>query len=364
MKKLHDEVVELEDDPTADDDVREARPLKKIRSLRCVRCCSASAAASILVVLVMWATGGLTSLVYFGATFYVDVNMWKQTLNTPDESTADPLANFKWDEDNSTTVDLHTHLREHQPNYRQNQPFPHTVIEGMVPLAFLQKVVAELPEGIDERGCAVGATNCYLDPLQKRKTEIASEDHMKPYTRKVFAAMRSRPFIEFLEKLTGIDELHPDPGYEGSGVHLTGTGGFLKVHADFNHLSLSPKWHRRVNTFIYLNEDWPDEFGGHLELWNRDLTSCVQRIKPDFGRFVAFSTTDFSYHGHPSPMKIPTNRSRRSIAMYYYTRGDRNTSECLNNVCTSMHTTIFKEPNGCQECQSPACARYNNSGFN
>lgn len=56
-------------------------------------------------------------------------------------------------------------------------------------------------------------------------------------------------------------------------------------------------------------------------LWNRNLTACVQRIKPKFGRFVAFSTTDFSYHGHPSPMRIPGDRMRRSIAMYYYTRG-------------------------------------------
>jgi hypothetical protein len=36
---------------------------------------------------------------------------------------------------------------------------------------------------------------------------------------------------------------------------------------------------------------------------------------------VIFSTTDFSYHGHPEPLNCPDNRSRRSLALYYYTNG-------------------------------------------
>jgi len=270
----------------------------------------------------------------------------------------DALAAFVWDEEAEGTVDLRP-LAAGRDAYRAQRPFPHVAIDGMVPHELLEKVIEELPEGIDERGCAAGSTACYVDPLQKRKTEIAREDHMGPNTRKVFAALRSRPFITFLEQLTGIEGLHPDPGYEGSGVHLTGTGGYLKIHADFNHLSMSPVWHRRVNTFIYLNKDWPDSYGGHLELWDRNLTSCVQRIKPDFGRFVAFSTSDFSFHGHPTPMEIPHDRMRRSIAMYYYTRGTRDASECLDNQCASMHSTLFKEPQNCV-CEAPACARYLN----
>ena len=39
---------------------------------------------------------------------------------------------------------------------------------------------------------------------------------------------------------------------------------------------------------------------------------------PIAGRCVIFATTDFSYHGHPLPLACPPDRSRRSIALYYY----------------------------------------------
>jgi hypothetical protein len=34
-----------------------------------------------------------------------------------------------------------------------------------------------------------------------------------------------------------------------------------------------------------------------------------------------FSTTDFSWHGHPDKLTCPPDRSRKSLALYYYTNG-------------------------------------------
>jgi hypothetical protein len=51
---------------------------------------------------------------------------------------------------------------------------------------------------------------------------------------------------------------------------------------------------------------------------------------------VVFATTDFSYHGHPSPLNCPEDRTRRSVAMYYYTAG-RPASEVGPD-----HTTLFQ----------------------
>jgi hypothetical protein len=45
--------------------------------------------------------------------------------------------------------------------------------------------------------------------------------------------------VRFLELLTGIPELAPDPAFFGSGVHLTAPGGVLAVHADFNNLNVT-----------------------------------------------------------------------------------------------------------------------------
>ena len=73
---------------------------------------------------------------------------------------------------------------------------------------------------------------------------------------------------------------------------------------------------------IYLNEDWEEDFGGQLELWNKDMSQCAVRVDPIFGRAVIFSTDLDSFHGHPDPLNCPPDRSRRSIATYYYSAAE------------------------------------------
>jgi hypothetical protein len=36
---------------------------------------------------------------------------------------------------------------------------------------------------------------------------------------------------------------------------------------------------------------------------------------------VIFSTTDQSFHGHPTPLTCPPGRSRNCLSLYYYTNG-------------------------------------------
>ena len=123
------------------------------------------------------------------------------------------------------------------------------------------------------------------------------------------------------QELTGIKGLIPDPYFEGGGLHETKRGGHLGVHADFNvHERL--RLERRLNLLVYLNEDWADDYGGQLELWNKDMSDCAVRVKPVFGRAVIFNTALDSFHGHPDPLACPADRSRRSIATYYYTAAE------------------------------------------
>ena len=126
-------------------------------------------------------------------------------------------------------------------------------------------------------------------------------------------------------------------------------GGHLSVHADFNKYKRY-SLERRVNVFTMLNKDWEEEWGGHLELWDRTMTRCVQRIAPHLNRFVVFSSTDFSYHGHPATLKCPPNRSRRSMALYYYTNGARPSNE-IDHHSGSYHSTLWQSmQGGCLTC--------------
>ena len=94
---------------------------------------------------------------------------------------------------------------------------------------------------------------------------------------------------------------------------------------------------------IYLNSNWKDEYGGHLELWNEDMTKPVKKIKPKLGTVVIFNTGATSWHGHPEPLTCPEDRTRKSLALYYFTDG-RPSKELYKTILTHkkrVHSTVF-----------------------
>mmetsp|Transcript_31544 Transcript_31544/g.92493 ORF Transcript_31544/g.92493 Transcript_31544/m.92493 type:complete len:353 (+) Transcript_31544:152-1210(+) len=245
--------------------------------------------------------------------------------------------------------------QNHSRAYAQAVPFPHIVIDGIFPDRFLAAVASEFPGTEDAKGCYTEI--CFAEAKQNKKSGVTDERSMGLYTRVLFAFLKSSTWVTFLEELSGIPNIIPDPHYRGSGLHMTASGGSLDVHADFNRYQ-QYGLDRRVNTFVYLNDDWPESYGGHLELWGRDMNSCYQKIRPSMGRLVVFSSTDFSYHGHPQPQTSPPGRARRSMALYYFTNG-RPTEECLHQQCDGNdHSTLFQKPINCTVCDEATCKRY------
>ena len=94
---------------------------------------------------------------------------------------------------------------------------------------------------------------------------------------------------------------------------------------------------------LYLNKNWDEEYGGCLELWDKEMKFCKRKILPTFNTMVIFSTTDFSNHGHPDPLNCPNDRSRKSIATYYFSEG-RPKEEIINRQL--KNTTNFKDREG------------------
>jgi hypothetical protein len=127
------------------------------------------------------------------------------------------------------------------------------------------------------------------------------------------------PGMTKAEKVTGFERLVPDPSYRGCGLHSTGRGGRLMIHTDTNRHPHGNDVHQILNLILYLNEDWKEEYGGHLELWTKDRKPC-RKILPVANRLVLFHTGTRSFHGHPEPVACPEGRRRNSLALYYYTR--------------------------------------------
>lgn len=193
--------------------------------------------------------------------------------------------------------------------YREASPFPHVVIDDFIDPEVLREVLADFPSSENKK---------FFDRNQERlKFQYQPQETRSGLVRNLFAELNSQAFLGFLEELTGIEGLISDPHFEGGGLHETKRGGHLGVHADFNvHSRL--KVERKLNLLVYLNDKWENEYGGELELWDRQMKECVVRVQPVFGRAVIFNTALDSFHGHPDPLNCPPERSRRSIATYYY----------------------------------------------
>lgn len=219
----------------------------------------------------------------------------------------------------------------HREEYRTADPFPHAVIDGVLPDEVLDLVLAEFPspEEIPWR--------LFTDEGHTHKLATERPELMGPFTRHLLNEFNSGVMIEFLERLTGIDGLVPDPHLAGGGLHQIEPGGFLDVHADFNVYERI-RLDRRLNLLLYLNRDWSEEDGGHLELWSRDMSRCARRVLPVFNRMVVFSTSDISFHGHPEPLSCPPGRTRKSLAVYYYSNG-RPADEA-----SPAHSTLYQQP--------------------
>lgn len=224
--------------------------------------------------------------------------------------------------------------------YRNNAPFPHIVLDNFIESEILRRVVREFPDARQGR---------FADDFSQLKTGYLLDMIRSPYIHDLLNVLNSAAFLNFLEKMTGIKGLVPDPRFVGGGLHETRRGGYLSIHADFNYHPIM-RLRRRLNLILFLNENWQNEWGGALELWDRSMTRCVHKVAPELGRAVIFNTDSQSYHGHPDPLECPADVTRRSIALYYYTMPDH---------FRLAHTTKWRKRPGSNDSIEPLGKRLN-----
>lgn len=219
--------------------------------------------------------------------------------------------------------------------YAHAEPYPHIALDNLFNPELLDKILEEFPDPHSDEW------KKFKDPHQV-KLATKGEGMFRDNTRFLLYYMNSMGFLRFLEALTGIKAIVPDPDYSGGGLHQIVRGGMLKIHADFNKHPRT-RLDRRINAILYMNKDWKEEYGGHFELWDKDMKGCVEKVLPVYNRLAVFSTTSHSFHGHPDPLACPEGWSRKSLALYYYTNGrpDHEIEEGKER-----HSTLFKDREG------------------
>jgi glycosyltransferase involved in cell wall biosynthesis len=217
--------------------------------------------------------------------------------------------------------------------YSQAQPFPHIVIDNFLPPSLLNGVIDDFR---NHNNWGWDNSDYSKDHQVKKFFSPWNNDGdttLPINTKLILNYFNSPDVISMLEKLTGIDGLIADPTLLGAGMHKIESGGKLSIHADSRKHAATGNY-RRINLLVYLNKDWNKEWGGSLQLWDKDMATMVQDIQPLFNRVVIFNTGADTYHGHPHPLNTPNGMSRISLALYYYTKENPDTEE--NSITSAV----------------------------
>lgn len=213
---------------------------------------------------------------------------------------------------------------------RTADPFPHLLIDDFLAPDFARSVAESFPSFNDalRMGDSFKAVNEY------RKVQVTDSSRFAEPVAKLNEALAAPEFLELLGHVFSIPKLVADDKLAGGGIHQTGARGHLDVHVDFNYLR-ERQLHRRLNILVYFNPGWRPEWGGNIELWDREVKVCKRSFSPVFNRCVIFETSGQSFHG-VSAVTCPENVARKSFAAYYYTR------EAPAGWDGTEHTTIFR----------------------
>ena len=229
-----------------------------------------------------------------------------------------------------STAALDRLVETHASSYETADPFPHVVLDDFLPKDEAERASVLFP--------SIEDAQWDRSKIDDRKFSISDEQAIPDPLRLILWELNSSVFLRFLEKLTGIQGIIPDPHLRGGGLHRIERGGRLSIHCDFNwnkHLGLD----RRLNLLLFLNPEWQEDWGGHLELWDRDMTECRRRLSPIMNRCVIFTTSYDSFHGHPARLVCPPRKARQSLALYYYQSSQRDKPP-------DSHSTLYRNRPG------------------
>ena len=183
-------------------------------------------------------------------------------------------------------------------------PFPHLVIDDFLP----REQADQLSQSFPTPDQPIWADWRQRTGHQYGKQGTRNSDRFDLLSDRLYFSLldfNSSVFLQFLQAVTGLDALLPDPYFQGGGLHQIVSGGILDIHTDFNDYQRL-KLYRRLNVLLYLTEAWTPADGGELELWDGPPPegAAWKQIAPKFNRLVIFRTDN-----SPST-DIPGNGSR------------------------------------------------------
>ena len=128
--------------------------------------------------------------------------------------------------------------------YRAGKPFPHIMLDGLFRCVCSTRRWPSCP--------AASSRWTTYNTANESKQVCSDASLFGPTAEIIVHALNSAPFVRFLERLTGITGLIPDPHLHAAGYMKVSPGGFLGLHYDFA-TQKELKLDRRINVLLYLN---------------------------------------------------------------------------------------------------------------
>lgn len=180
----------------------------------------------------------------------------------------------------------------------------YAVVDELLPESFAAKIHSVFPN--------VGAMRL-MNSFRERKYTSKSFDKFHSTMADITFAIQDPRVVSIVENITGIKDQIPDTHLYAGGLSAMERGHFLGPHIDNSHDG-ERKYYRTLNLLYYITPEWQIEYGGNLELWDRDVKRQTT-IVSKFNRLVIMETNPWSWH---SVSEVKTDRLRCCVSNYYF----------------------------------------------
>jgi len=197
-------------------------------------------------------------------------------------------------------------------------PYPHIVLDNVFPAPLVEGLYSDIPSAEDPAWIHWGGGKAEECDQASIKRGISDVSLLPASIARMLELLVCDEFVADLGKLTGTQDLIVDPTFGGGGLHCSGRGAALRLHADPIRHPSPDEFDQAINLIMYLNPRWQEIYGGNLELWSRDGKAREVSVPPLFNRIVIFKADRSTFHGHPEPNRCPSGEYRASLALYYY----------------------------------------------
>jgi len=200
--------------------------------------------------------------------------------------------------------------KDYAIDYSHGVPVPWLVFDNFLPSDLLAQVQEEIDQIPDHIWSEFTRNGSFMLECNNMKYCNVIRDLVLNFN--------SGEFVEWLQGITGIEKIIPDPHLIGAGLMRCGNGDNLQLHTDFNwneqlHLN------RSLSMILYISKTWDTNWGGDLEFWDFEKKQCLHRVSPKPNRLLIWNYDSRLIHGHPIPIACPEDASRDGLRMFYYT---------------------------------------------